>query len=413
MTTEPRSLDAPSPEPQDLQLTETLHRLLHEMELDSSGCTEALARLERRYGHAVFSELLFILTHLRFDPEEAGRHWEAVLRHRESMRARLETGVDLRVALVSYFLEINKQLKNPKVIELKLFEQTEASAYRDELTGLCNFRHFRDHLAREIHRSERFGLPLSLIMIDIDDFKHYNDTNGHESGNEALVTLSGILIDSLRRIDIPSRYGGEEFVVILPATSKPSALRIAERTRQRIERHPFRNAVSQPGGRLTVSMGIASFPVDSGDASDLVRHADSALYVAKTLGKNQVHLYSQSRRSFRRVEASVTGSFVGLSSKQFPLQTINLSAAGVLFRASREVAPGAIIEVRLNLPGTPDGVAAMGRVIRSDQRKDRSWEVAMRILNAPPADRYHLSEFLDSLRVESLAPPCEAQNPSI
>ncbi len=386
----------PAEPDQDLHLIETLHDLLNETDLDAPRFAAEIATLEHRHGTAVYAELIFILTHLRFAPPEARDHWNAVLAHRDTMRDRLGTKVDTRVALVSYFLEVNRKLRNPKVIELKLFQQTEASAYRDELTGLCNFRHFRDHLAREIHRSERFGLPLSVIMIDIDDFKHYNDTNGHEAGNEALVALSGLLVKSLRRIDIPARYGGEEFVVILPSTSKPSALRIAERTRRRIESHSFPHAASQPGGRITVSMGIASYPADSGDASDLVRHADSALYVAKTLGKNQVHLYSQSRRSFRRIEASVAGRIALLADWTMEMQTLNLSTGGVLFRAPRQVPTGAVVQVSLEVPGAPREVTAIGRVIRADRGHDGLWETALRVLHMASEDRIHLAEFLES-----------------
>jgi diguanylate cyclase (GGDEF)-like protein len=391
---------------QDIELVETVHSLLLQNDLDAPRFAEMLDRLERRHGGGVYVELLFILSHLRFTPEEARRHWEAIQKHRATMRDRLATSVDLRVALVSYFLEINKKLTNPKVIELKIFEQTQASAYRDELTGLCNFRYFKDHLAREIHRSERFGLPVSLVMVDIDDFKHFNDTNGHEAGNQALAEVARLLIESLRKIDVAARYGGEEFAIILPSTSKTAAIKIAERARRRIESHAFQHATDQPGGRLTVSMGVASHPADAGDATDLVSHADSALYVSKTLGKNQVHPYSQSRRSFRRVDAAIEGRFAAVSEKVHPLRTINIGPAGVLFRTGQRVSSGAVLELHLSLPGSVHEIAVTGDVIRVTEKPRGHFETALRFRHMSPADRSLLSDFIEASGVagESGAP---------
>jgi len=386
---------APAATEQDIALVETVHALLHQNELDSPRFVEMLERLERRHGSGVYVELLFILSHLRFPPDEARRHWDAIHAHRKVMRDRLQTPVDLRVALVSYFLEINRKLRNPKVIELKLFEQTQASAYRDELTGLCNFRYFKDHLAREIHRSERFGLPVSLVMVDIDDFKQFNDTNGHEAGNQALAEVARLLIESLRKIDVAARYGGEEFAIILPSTSKSSAIKIAERARRRIEGHAFRHGADQPGGRLTVSMGVASHPADSSDATDLVSHADSALYVSKTLGKNQVHPYSQSRRSFRRVDAALEGRFAAVSDKVHPLRTINLGPAGVLFKTGQRVSSGTVLQLHLSLPGSVHEIELTGEVIRVAEKRGH-FETALRFLHMPPADRSLLNDFIEA-----------------
>lgn len=381
---------------QDIALVETVHSLLLENDLDAPRFVENLGRLERRHGGGVYVELLFILSHLRFTPEEARRHWDEIEKHRARMRDKLQTSVDLRVALVSYFLEINKKLTNPKVIELKLFEQTQASAYRDELTGLCNFRYFRDHLAREIHRSERFGLPVSLVMVDIDDFKHFNDTNGHEAGNQALTEVARLLNESLRKIDVAARYGGEEFAIILPSTSKPAAIKIGERARRRIESHAFKGASDQPGGRLTVSMGVASHPADAGDATDLVSHADSALYVSKTLGKNQVHPYSQSRRSFRRVDAAIEGRFAAVSEKVHPLRTINIGPAGVLFRTGQRISSGTVLQLQLSLPGSVHEVSLTGEVIRVTEKPRGHFETALKFLHMPPADRSLLNDFIEA-----------------
>ena len=291
------------------ELAESLFDLLYRADPGSPGLGSALRDLEQRHGGAVYSELIYILSHLRFEPEEARRCWLEIGAHRDSMEKRLGSRPDLRVALVSYFVEVSRKLRNPKIIELKLFEQTQASVYRDELTGLCNYRYFREHLAREIQRCERYGSPLSLVMVDIDNFKTYNDRNGHETGNQALVAIARLLSESLRKIDATARYGGEEFALILPSTSKTGAGQVAERAREKIEKHPFPGEEGQPGGRLTVSMGVATCPADAREIESLVRCADGALYAAKSHGRNQVQLYGENRRSYRRISAALNGKF--------------------------------------------------------------------------------------------------------
>ena len=306
--------------------------------------------MEREYGDSVYSELIYLLSHLRFEAAEARQYWGEIVAHRDSMEKRLGKPLDLRVALVSYFVEVNRKLKNPKIIELKLFEQTQASVYRDELTGLSNFRFFRECLAREIQRGERDNSPLSLVMVDIDNFKAYNDQNGHEAGNQALVSIARLLSDSLRKIDVTARYGGEEFALILPSTSKTGAGQVAERARERIEKHAFPGEETQPAGRLTVSMGVATCPADAREAGSLVRCADGALYVAKSHGRNQIQLYGENRRSYRRISAALNGKFCLLAAEYHPLSTVNVSEGGILFLVDRKLALGTLIDISLMLP---------------------------------------------------------------
>jgi diguanylate cyclase (GGDEF)-like protein len=170
----------------------------------------------------------------------------------------------------------------------RVLENTRLLAITDELTGLFNHRHFRQQLFTEVQRVERYGRALSLMMIDIDYFKHYNDTNGHLKGNNVLRDLGRILKDLSREVDIVARYGGEEFSIILPETERRKARSLAERLRRKIEQHDFENSESQPNGRLTVSIGTASFPDNASTAFDLLEQADRALYTAKRQGRNQV-----------------------------------------------------------------------------------------------------------------------------
>ncbi len=167
----------------------------------------------------------------------------------------------------------------------------EVQAITDGLTGLFNYRYFRTLLDREYKRAARYKRPLSLILLDIDYFKRYNDTNGHSLGNEALRQVAEILRQVSRDVDFVIRYGGEEFVVLLPETSLVEAESVAHRVREAISEHPFACRESQPGGMLTVSLGVAGYPFDAKTDTELLEHADTALYLAKRTTRNCVVTY--------------------------------------------------------------------------------------------------------------------------
>lgn len=168
---------------------------------------------------------------------------------------------------------------------LVLFEQVKMLAIRDGLTGLYNYRHFWEMLAREIEVSRRYSHPLSLLFLDIDDFKTINDTLGHPQGDEVLKTLAAYLQNSARHADVVYRYGGEEFVVILPQTSLEQAGEVAERLRRGISHTPI--PLPTVKQKITVSIGMAQLAPEM-DGEALVKAADTALYQAKQGGKNQV-----------------------------------------------------------------------------------------------------------------------------
>jgi len=164
----------------------------------------------------------------------------------------------------------------------------EELATTDGLTGLFNHRHFKSLLEQEVIRSRRMDFSMSLVMFDVDKFKNYNDVHGHPAGDVVLRDVAELLRSRLRGTDVPCRYGGEEFAVILLDTSKQMAMAVAEEIRSRIEATPFEGQETQPGGILTISAGVASFPGDAEDHLALLRAADEALYAAKHAGRNQI-----------------------------------------------------------------------------------------------------------------------------
>ena len=171
-----------------------------------------------------------------------------------------------------------------------LFIRAEKEALTDPLTNLFNYRYFMQQLSREISRARRHNSRFSLIMIDIDHFKIYNDTFGHQAGDLILRRLARLLMKNTRTSDIVSRYGGEEFIIICPELNKQEAVRMAEKLRQIIEDNQFPNAQKLPFGKMTISLGVATFPEDGENSYRLIRNVDRALYQAKEKGRNRVCL---------------------------------------------------------------------------------------------------------------------------
>jgi len=170
-----------------------------------------------------------------------------------------------------------------------LLRRSEDLSVTDDLTKLYNSRYLNAMLRREVERSRRYRTPVSLIFLDLDGFKEVNDNHGHLWGSRTLVEVGEVIRSTVREIDVVSRYGGDEFTVILPQTGTEGAFTIADRIRQRIEETPFLEAHGRRV-RITASLGIATFPDHGRTKDDLIARADQAMYVAKGRGKNGVVL---------------------------------------------------------------------------------------------------------------------------
>lgn len=163
----------------------------------------------------------------------------------------------------------------------------------DPLTALTNRRYLEERLAEELNRSKRYDFPMSFLMIDIDDFKAYNDNNGHPAGDVALQITAHCLKGGLRSADVASRYGGEEFCILLPQTGLAEAGVIADRIRQRVATTEFPHGKSQPLGHVTISVGVSTFSKHVDTPENIIAAADRALYQAKSLGKDRVQFYGE------------------------------------------------------------------------------------------------------------------------
>lgn len=174
-----------------------------------------------------------------------------------------------------------------------LHAELERLSVTDRLTELFNHGYLHQRLDQEIQRATRFGRELSVVMLDIDDFKAFNDRFGHPRGDGVLRGVSALVRENLREMDIAARYGGEEFVVVLPETDLQGAVLVAERIRANVAAHAFVGDESQPWVHKTVSVGVATFPAHAHGVDTLIERADSAMYRAKRAGKDRVEMASQ------------------------------------------------------------------------------------------------------------------------
>ncbi|MBL7715077.1 MAG: sensor domain-containing diguanylate cyclase [Bdellovibrionales bacterium] len=185
--------------------------------------------------------------------------------------------------------KVQALLKDLKVANEKL----EIMATVDEMTKLHNFRYFKTMIAQEHERAERFKTPYSIVFCDIDNFKHYNDRNGHPAGDALLKEMAGVIQECARNTDLCARYGGEEFVMLCPQITWEQAVVLAERVKAKVTAHPFPHAEAQPLKCISFSIGVASYPANGATWNEVVHHADQAMYWSKTHGRNQVTTFEK------------------------------------------------------------------------------------------------------------------------
>lgn len=220
--------------------------------------------------------------------DELGRlanDFNAMADELETYTHSLERKVEERAAEVQ---RKNRELEAVNARLADAVDELERLATQDGLTGVPNRRVFDQALELETQRGARSPHPFCVVMIDVDNFKHYNDTNGHQAGDRALQKVAQVMRDALRTTDLLARYGGEEFVVLLLDTDRAAGLRVAEALRRAIEASHFEHGASQPLGRVSASLGLAAYDADGRGPDELLAHADAALYEAKRRGRNRV-----------------------------------------------------------------------------------------------------------------------------
>jgi diguanylate cyclase (GGDEF)-like protein len=179
------------------------------------------------------------------------------------------------------------------IYNAKLHNRTKLMAITDALTGLHNHRYFQQVFSQELGRAKRYEKTLGIILLDVDDFKRFNDSYGHACGDQVLAIIGEVISNTLRRVDYAFRYGGEEFVVLLPEAKIDNALQVAERLRERIEKETAALLAGTADNGVTVSVGVACYPDDGLRKEDLFNKVDALLYKAKELGKNKVYFIKE------------------------------------------------------------------------------------------------------------------------
>lgn len=236
----------------------------------------------QKYGNQFYKRCIFSLTHISIDEKLAEKKWEEIVTHRIYLNGVVHRDVGLKVAAIDYLENISSIKYNMTSFETAKADDIAKVATKDRLTGLYMRGIFNEMLEKEFQLFLRNGQFLALMMIDIDDFKKYNDTYGHQEGDEILQKTGEALLHTVRKSDISCRYGGEELVVIMPQTDLNTALDVAERIRQKIEN------IDLDGKKITVSIGVAHATSSINTSKTLLKLADNALYSAKNQGKNKV-----------------------------------------------------------------------------------------------------------------------------
>ncbi|WCL49810.1 GGDEF domain-containing protein [Leptospira sp. GIMC2001] len=237
------------------------------------------------------SQLVYLLTNISLEYEDSLKLLNETFQLRIKMSHCLNRPVDFRVTLLDILLNNEIRLNNPKMIEIKLYLEQEMQVVVDYLTGLYNKRYFEDALTRELNQTRRYNRNLSVLLIDIDDFKKVNDSYGHAMGDEVLRKLAAIIRENTRKEDTICRTGGEEFTLLLPDTPAKGAWRVGEKIRIAFHKETIASH------KLSFSGGVSAYPIDTTDREELIYLADKAMYFSKYSGKNRISIMSDQIRN--------------------------------------------------------------------------------------------------------------------
>jgi diguanylate cyclase (GGDEF)-like protein len=332
-----------------------------------------LSQIRAETGIHVHAALLLILTRLLMEEEEARSHWNAILQHRVNLITRIGRDVGLRVAVFDYFLNVNRKLTRPRIIDLQVLEEVERSSALDPLTGLYNQRYFRSALQKELRRSRRYELDMALLYMDLDNFREINERYGDLVGDILLKEVAILIKNKIRDIDVAARYSGEEFVLLLTETERMGAYLVAERIRREIDRHFLRRDVDGKPIQMTLSVGIAKYPEDSTVGERLIGRAEEALYQSKARGPNGVAVYYRERRNFIRFDPERRGLKIEVESVTAPETTgegpsaRNISRSGLLVESDRAYSIGEEVRVRCQAPDGCETITVRGKVVRVEE----------------------------------------------
>lgn len=324
--------------------------------------------------------ILHNLVQLHFSQSSACTHWNSIVAHAEKMQHGLDRTVGLATAACDYFSTVQPCLDNPKLIEFIRFEETLKSAHQDFLTGLLSRRTFQTLFDQEISRAKRHKHNSTLIFFDLDNFKEINDTHGHLAGDEVLKEVAKVLNQSKRKEDLSCRFGGDEFVILLPETNKFKGMLVGKKFIDQINNLTIHYEDKEIHVRC--SGGLATFPADSTDSQGLIRCADQALYQAKSRGKHKLSLFSVEKRTFTRIEfeRTVTIRPLGIPGEIDNSIARNISEGGILISSKKGYDLGARLELQVPLKEDGDSLTIFGSVVRVEQFDNGLYDIGLSFL---------------------------------
>jgi len=349
---------------------------------DETELVNQLNQIVKEAGSQAYSELFHILVHIDFPVEKAQEHWFQLIEHFNKLKDKLKRTVSFRTAVCDYFCSFEGSLVNPKMIEINVFEEEIKTLQIDHLTGLYRRSHFENVLQIELKRAKRHRSKFSIVFFDLDNFKKVNDTYGHLAGDHVLTKVADIILSNQREEDTAVRYGGEEFVLIMPHTNSIQALIFAERVREKVEAVDFNfdNKIMN----LTISGGISTFPENGDKVKDLLKAADSALYSAKNSGKNEIVVYNKENRKYLRIDFIEEVQIEQLiEEKKFDLsfQSKNLSKNGILFENETPLTIGTHLKIKIPIDEIPQPLELDGIVARVELLNSGKYDIGVSFIN--------------------------------
>ena len=334
--------------------TDVQSELFRLLEQEGRSSLDAIGTMLERHqsDRSIYARLIASLVNVVVPDETARVLFHRILKHHQGLVRLVGRNVDIRVSVMDFALHHPELVEHPVVVDRIAFGLSQRLAAIDELTGLLNRRFLERSINKELNRARRYSQVFSLVFIDLDDFKQINDSHGHDVGDRVLSEVGQSISSLLRREDLAGRYGGEEFVVVLPQTESSGALRFAERLQEYVQR------IVLPGDvHVSFSGGVATNP-DAGESTgELLRNADTALYKAKLAGKKATRLFPVEKRRGKRHPIEVRAACEAGELDMGEVVVQDVSKTGLAARAQRLLAPGARLRFRFPLEECNDGSA--------------------------------------------------------
>jgi diguanylate cyclase (GGDEF)-like protein len=379
----------------DEPVARALYPLVCQPYLTGEELDREMAVLARVRGDVVFAELIFLLTDLKLDPAQARAHWLQVRRHRTTLATHLSHLPDIRVVLMSYFLDVHRGLKHPRIVEMDWVERASAASFLDEATGLPNDRFCREQLTRELARALDDGSPVSVVHIAADDLDRMSERHGDAAGVAIAAALARVLRDAVPQGALLARTGAQAFVAVAPGIAKHDALSLGDTLRARVAAL----AIPLHGGAMvasvTASLGVATSPADGRSTAALLDAAATAARSSRSEGGDRVTPFGASRRSYPRFAVRWRGS-VRMLGSGLDVDGLDVAEGGLRFQSTRPMAAGELIEVKVATPGGEPAVLA-GRVVWSREAEPGLWTAAVKIIEPKGPDRQRLAAWVASL----------------